>query len=54
MDNLKIISNPSFGYVMYAIAGMKLFKDYKNNNNKSLVIFAMTIITMMNVRRTYL
>ena len=52
MDNLaRIISNPSFGYVMYAIAGMKLFKDYKNNNNKSLVIFAMTIITMMNVRK---
>ena len=52
MDSLaRIISNPSFGYVMYAIAGMKLFNDYKNNNNKSLVIFAMTTITMMNVRK---
>ncbi len=52
MESLaRIISNPSFGYVMYAIAGMKLFNDYKNNNNKSLVIFAMTTITMMNVRK---
>ena len=28
-----------------------LFNDFKNNNNKSLVIFAMTTITMMNVRK---
>ena len=47
----RIISNPAFGYVMYVIAGIKLFNDYKNNNNKSLVIFAMTTITMMNVRK---
>ena len=47
----KTINSPAFKYVVYALVGIKFYKDYKNNNKKSLVIFIMTTITMMNVRK---
>ena len=47
----KTINSPAFKYVVYVIAGIKLYNDFKTNNKKSLVIFIMTTITMMNVRK---
>ena len=47
----KTTNSPAFKYVVYTLVGIKFYKDYKNNNKKSLVIFIMTTITMMNVRK---